>query len=85
VKTAKNPSWLWACRHCRKTFSRDECAVRLGQLECPVCLPRHHLVGLLEPAARQPYCPSCACSCWERFGGCTGCGTPVEFREEVLS
>jgi hypothetical protein len=81
----KDARWLWTCRNCRVTRTRDECAVRLGQLECPVCLHTLQAVGLLEPAGRQPYCPACACQCWVRFGACTGCGTVVEYRTEATT
>lgn len=46
---------LWVCRRCRVKIRRDDCAVRLGLIECPTCL-RMGYVGLLqqhEPPARS--------------------------------
>lgn len=74
----KDARWLWRCKNCRGVYARDDCALRYGILECPLCLPTSHMVGLLEPHETQPYCPRCECLCWERFGGCTGCGGKVQ-------
>lgn len=42
----------WACKRCCGVFARADCAVRLGIIECPICL-RSGWVGLLEPL-REP-------------------------------